>query len=78
MSTVDLIEELKKLDSADRLAVIEAASRLVRQDLAPLSETDRRLREQALAVRDLYESGGELTEWTSLDAEDVIDDCLSR
>jgi hypothetical protein len=34
---------------------------------------DFRLRAAALVVRDLYEPGGELTEWTDLDAEDFLD-----
>jgi hypothetical protein len=37
-------------------------------------ETDSRLRDAALAVRKLYEPGEELTEWTSLDAEDFLEE----
>ena len=32
------------------------------------------MRAAALALRDLYEPGGELTEWTALDGEEVLDD----
>ena len=68
MSTTELLEQLKHLSNADRLAVIEAASRLVRQDLlagpsAAHAEQDRRMREAALALKDLYEPGGDLTAW---------------
>jgi hypothetical protein len=78
MSTTELIEELRRLGNADRLAVIEAASRLIRQDLVCAKDHEDRLREQAAALKDLYEPGGELTEWTNLDAEEVIDDSSSR
>lgn len=33
MSTTELLEQLKHLSNPDRLAVIEAATRLVREDL---------------------------------------------
>jgi hypothetical protein len=79
MSATELIEELKHLNNAERLAVIEAASRLIRADLlGPANparqEQDRRMREAALSLRDLYEPGGELTQWTSLDGEEILDD----
>ena len=32
----------------------------------------------AAGVKDLYEAGGELTEWTVLDAEDFTDEYLQR
>ena len=32
------------------------------------------MRAAALKVQSLYEPGGELTEWTALDAEDFLDD----
>jgi hypothetical protein len=78
MSATEIIEQLQHLSNADRLAVIEAASRLVRVDLLAESsgarpQQDRRLQEAARALKDLYEPGGELTEWTDLDAEDFLD-----
>lgn len=72
MSALEIMDQLKHLSNAERLAVIEAATHLIRNDLLrqadPRVEQERRLREQALALQDLYEPGGELTEWTSLDA----------
>jgi hypothetical protein len=78
MSTAQLVEELKHLSNAERLEVIEAATRLVRQDLGPSApgapaEQDRRMREAAGRLKDLYEPGGELTEWTALDSEDFTE-----
>jgi len=83
MSTVEILEHLKQLSNADRLVVIEAASRLVRNDLGPecsssVGEQEQRLRATANALRDLYEPGGELTERTSLDAEEFLDDYVQR
>lgn len=76
MSTAELIEALRHIDNADRLAVIEAATRLVREELDAGQRREARMREKATALKDLYEPGGELTEWTSLDAEEFIDESL--
>lgn len=74
----DFLEQLRHLSTSDRLAVIEAATRLIRDDLGT-TEAARRAQRSALLraaaerVRDLYEPGGEHTEWTCLDGEDVLD-----
>jgi hypothetical protein len=78
MSTPELLEQLKYLSNPERLAVIETATRLLREDLTAQAaavrvEQDRRMQQAALAVKDLYEPGGELAEWTTLDAEDILD-----
>jgi hypothetical protein len=82
MSALEVLERLKHLTNPERLAVIETATRLIREDIAePLRiarEQDRRLRAAAEAVRDLYEPGGILTEWTALDGEDFHDEPLGR
>ena len=83
MSTAQVLEQLRHLSNAERLEVVEAATRLVRDTLAsgtpdPKSEGDRRIRVAAASVRDLYEPGGDLTEWTALDSEDFADDHLQR
>jgi hypothetical protein len=71
MTTVEVLEQLKRMSNPERLVLIETATRLIREDLqiepvSPREQQDRRLRTAALAVKDLYEPGGELTEWTSL------------
>lgn len=73
MSTAELLDLLKDLSNAERLAVIAEATRLVREDLhnQPAGEREvqrERMRKAAADVKDLYEPGGELTEWTALDA----------
>jgi hypothetical protein len=82
MSTLEILDRLKHLTNPERLAVIETASRLIREELtSPTGESgdqEQRLRTAALAVKELYEPGGELTEWTALDTEDFVDDPLSR
>lgn len=83
MSTVELVEQLKHLNNAERLEVIEAATRLVRENLSPgmasaPSEQEQRLRDAAARVKELYEPGGELTEWTALDAEEFADEYAPR
>lgn len=83
MSTAELLGQLKQLSNAERLVVIEAATRLVREDLAaseadPRTEQERRLRDAATRLADLYQPGGELTEWTALDGEDFANGHLQR
>ncbi len=36
------------------------------------------MRSAAVSVSDMYEPGGNLTEWTALDAEEFADDDLER
>jgi hypothetical protein len=44
MSASEIVEELKHLNNAELLAVIEAANRLIRQDMSGLSDEDPMLR----------------------------------
>jgi hypothetical protein len=78
MSALEVLERLKHLTNSERLAVIETATRLIREELADpvrlAREHDRRLCAAAEAVKDLYAPGGELTEWTALDGEDFHDE----
>jgi hypothetical protein len=79
MSLAELAGILKHMTNPERLEIIELATRLVREDIGgkraeSREERNRRMREAALEVKDLYEPGGELTEWTCLDAEEFLDD----
>lgn len=81
MSTAQLLAQLAQLSDVERLEVIEAATRLTRNNLSggtvgAATERDRRMRDAAAGVRDLYEPGAELSEWTALDAEDFSDEHL--
>lgn len=83
MNTAQVLEQLRRMSIADRLELIEAATRLVRDDLGsgaadPQSERDRRMRAAATRVRCLYGADSELTEWTVLDGEEFADDYLQR
>jgi hypothetical protein len=74
MTNSEIIDQLKQLTTAERLTVIEAATRLIMQDFSQ-SETDERAEDQQLAraATELladYQSDRELTAFTSLDAED--------
>ena len=77
MTQIELLEELKKLTSAERLAVAEAALTLVREDLQrtagqPLSRTQmsQQMAEAAKALLRDYQTDSELTAFTVLDSED--------
>jgi hypothetical protein len=76
MTRTEILEELKKLTPAERLAVVEAAIGLIREDLQramqPLTRAERakQLAEAAEALLPDYTAGGELTAFTVLDGED--------
>jgi len=76
MVHVHILDELKKLPTAERLTVIEAALRLIREELQqleqPLTKTEReeQLAAAAEALLPDYAAGGELTIFTALDSED--------
>jgi hypothetical protein len=79
MTALEMLEHLKHMSNPERLTVIETATRLIREDLTgPMGnareEKNRRLSAAAMALKALYEPGGELAEWTSLDAEEFVDD----
>ena len=68
MSTEEFLQQIEQMSNADRLEVIEVATRLVRENLPPslddpCDERERRMRAAASRLQDLYEPGGELTEW---------------
>lgn len=77
MTQVGILEEFKKLTTTERLAIIEAALHLTREDLQQIEQPPtREERKRQLAVADEallpdYMSGsGELTIFTVLDSED--------
>jgi hypothetical protein len=70
MTVVELVEQLRHLSNPERLSLIEAASRLIREDLlaqtsAAREEQARRMQEAAAALKDLYEPGGALDLWNT-------------
>lgn len=76
MTHTEILQELKKLTTTERLTIVEAALRLIREDLQqvgePLVPTERK-RQLAAAAQALlpdYAAGGELTIFTALDSED--------
>lgn len=81
MVIADFLEQLKHFSTSDRLIVIEAATRLIRDDIrvsedAARRREDEQMRAAAERLKDLYEPGSEHTEWTVLDGEEVLDDTV--
>ena len=76
MTRTEILDELQKLPMAERLAIAEASLRLIREELrkaeAPLeaAKKSEQLVAAAEALLPDYTPGGELTVFTSLDAED--------
>lgn len=76
MTRTEILDELQKLPMAERLAVAEAALRLIREELrkaeAPLERAKKteQLAAAAQALLSDYSGGGELTAFTSLDGEE--------
>ena len=83
MARAGLLDELNKLPLAERLAIVEAAIRSMREELQPSprrglrgmsrEEKDRLLREGAAIMAPLYASDAELTAFTALDGEDFVE-----
>jgi hypothetical protein len=76
MTQSEIIDQLKKLAPAQRLAIVEATLRSIREELAlaqePMKESERE-RKLAVAAKALlpdYAQGGNLTSFTDLDGED--------
>ena len=74
MTNSEILDQLKQLTTAERLAVIEAATRLIREDLSQPGANgraaDQQLTEAATALLADYQSDRELTAFSSLDGED--------
>ena len=71
MTNGEIIDQLKQLTTAERLAVIEAATQLIREDLSHAENAaDAQLAEAAKALLPDYQSDRELTVFTALDGED--------
>lgn len=76
MTQTEILEELKNLTSAERLAIAEAALNLVRLDLQETEGSLARTRtsqQMARAAESLlrdYQTDVELTAFTDLDGED--------
>ncbi len=78
MSVLELTEELKKMSNADRLLIIEAATKLVRREIGNTDKKNVRrklsLEESAELMRDEYLNNKELTIVTdSLEGEDFYE-----
>ena len=76
MTQKEILEELKKLTTAERLTIIETALHLIREDLRQVGrpsirmERRQRLAAAAEALLPDYKAGGELTIFATLDGED--------
>ena len=76
MTQMEILEELRKLPTAERLEIIEAALHFVREDLQQIeqplvyAQRKQQLSLAAEALRPDYVAGGELTAFTALDGED--------
>jgi ectoine hydroxylase-related dioxygenase (phytanoyl-CoA dioxygenase family) len=74
MTNNEIIDQLKQLTTAERLAVIEAATRLIQEELSrpegDENAQDEQLAQAAEALLADYQSDRELTAFTSLDGED--------
>ncbi len=72
MTSREIINEIKQLSNAERLAIVEEATRLIRQELAPttIPSDETRLTAAAKALLDDYASDKDLTAFTILDGED--------
>ena len=72
MTQLEIFEELKSLTNVERLAIIEAALSLIRQDLylseqpSAGQERKQQLAEAARTLLPDYTAGGDLTSFTAI------------
>ncbi len=71
MGKAEVLKALHQLTLEEMLKVIEVASRLLRQNMAPPQKLS--LGQAAEKMRPFYEVGSELTRWTDEDPEDFQD-----
>ena len=75
MTQREILEELNKYPTMERITIIEAALHLIHEDMRqieqPFAKTERRrqLTAAAEALLPAYSAGGELTAFTALDHE---------
>ncbi len=79
MSQMELLSELNKLDTYDRLRIIEQAIHSIREELHPIihkkdlrSNKSQLLKAAKLLAQD-YKNDKELTAFTALDGEDFYE-----
>lgn len=74
MTNREIIKELEQLSNAERLTVIEAATRMIQDDIRHDPSHRLDAREQVLAAAEElasdYSSDAELTSFAALDSED--------
>jgi hypothetical protein len=77
MTKTEILAALKNLTTEERLEIIEAASRMMREEIAEKAsrkaERKQRLRAAAEAAVPLYEPGGPLHDLWSPDSESYFD-----
>jgi hypothetical protein len=79
MTREEILAELEKMTNEERLEVIEAATRLLPNEMkrSPAGESRAKMDQQLLGaaqmMRGEYAAGGELTATTALDNEDLKD-----
>lgn len=83
MAPADLLEPLKQLNLTDRLVVIEAATRSIRDEINPTISPDKQSRSERLSasaqlLQDYYANDPDVTNWTALDAEPFLDSDSTR
>lgn len=77
MSINNIVNELKELTNVERIIVIEAATKLIRNDIESGDSVDtytqhQRLEAAANALLSDYQTDKELTAFTTLDNEDFL------
>lgn len=77
MTQTEILEALKQMTTEERLEIIEAASRMMREEIKEKAlakaETDQRLAAAAEAALPDYMPGGALSNLWSPDSEDYYD-----
>ena len=79
MEQTEILDALKSMTPVERFSVVEAAIRLLREDIDPsgraiaMEEKRLRMAAAAAALQGDYENDKELTAFTALDGEDFYE-----
>lgn len=77
MTKIEILEALKQMTAEERLEIIEAISRMMREEIEEKdrrkAERKKRLRAEAEAAISYYQPGGSLYDLWSPESEDYYD-----
>ena len=73
MSVAEIEKELRRMNNAERIVIIELATKFIKAEYQSKSDEKQKLRQSAEIMREEYLNDAELTSLNVLDEEDFVD-----